>query len=215
MTVADGAMIGKTFLEHIDDYVRKHWDSLTADDIAGLYSQFIMDLKEYKGNSNGFSGLSELLVFRFVYHLLGGNFTLKKKTHDLREFISNLNDEISIAQSCPLFIGEKRYYPDIVIACRDDVKAIFQIKAYVTGGRKEIDHEFHVFSDIHSRYPGSRCILVIFNGIPAGGKLFDRLENLKSGNPWFDYILLQGNNQKLKDLLKPATGGVGINLRIS
>jgi hypothetical protein len=40
-------------------------------------------MKEFKGNSNGFTGLSEYLVFRLLYHLLGGAFGREAVTKDV------------------------------------------------------------------------------------------------------------------------------------
>jgi len=63
--------IGKEFLADIDSYLRKNIYRLRCDDIYKSYFGFFDVLKEFKGNSNNFTGLFEYLIFRFLYHLLG------------------------------------------------------------------------------------------------------------------------------------------------
>jgi|AP45_3_1055517.scaffolds.fasta_scaffold308527_2 hypothetical protein len=58
-------------LKPLDDYLKENLHQLTCQDIRCLYEGFFDSLKDYRGTSTGFFGLSEFLVFRPLIHLLG------------------------------------------------------------------------------------------------------------------------------------------------
>jgi hypothetical protein len=61
------ANMGEKFLKEIDHYLANNYQNLTCNDIHDMYFDFIFKvLKDFKGNSNGFTGLSEYLIFRFL-----------------------------------------------------------------------------------------------------------------------------------------------------
>ena len=131
--------ICKKFLENIDNYIAENWRNIRCADIHDMYFQFSQDLKEFKGNSNGFTGLSEYLVFRFLYHQLGGSFEREQITRDLWEFKSS--NDLRIGQSVRVTIDNRKYYPDVVIYKSNRLMAVIQIKIYLTSGLNEIKEE--------------------------------------------------------------------------
>jgi hypothetical protein len=76
----------KDFLKNLDLFIATNLDTLTCADVYNIYSDFFHDLKQFKGNSSGFTGLSEYTIFRIFYHLLGGNFEPKQITNDSLRF---------------------------------------------------------------------------------------------------------------------------------
>ncbi|HEC75936.1 MAG TPA: hypothetical protein ENI33_01600 [Thermoplasmatales archaeon] len=110
--------IGRKFLTDIDEYLKESRQKLTCDDIYEIYNQFFHDLKEFKGNSSGFYGLSEYLIFRMLYNLLidhSGPFKRSETACNLWE-----NNKFRIGQSSRVTVGNKRYRPDIVVYNKSD-----------------------------------------------------------------------------------------------
>ena len=159
MTKTDVPNISRKFLKEVDGYLAKSWQSLRCLDIHGLYFEMFNGLKEFKGNSSGFTGLSELLIFRFLYHQLGGLFEPPRKvTQDLWEFVSESISSLRIRQSCPVTAG-KKYYPDIAVCKADKLLAVIQIKLYLTNGLKEAKKEVEVLEDLQRSHPEMQALL--------------------------------------------------------
>jgi hypothetical protein len=194
--VEKGQDIGHKFLSDLDEYLAKSWKTITCDEMADLYYRFFCDLKEFKGNANGFTGLSEYLLFRALYHRLGGDFEKIRVTHDLFEFVSK-DGTIRIGQSTPVNLDKKRYYPDIVIYNNDKLVSIIQIKIYLTSGRKEIDKEVETLRRIRERYPGVECTLVIFGAISPASKIAIYLSQRKKDTDGFHSLVLRNNHNSL------------------
>ena len=205
--------IGRMFLAEIDEYLAKNLQNITCADIEQIYSQFFEDLKEYKGNSNGFTGLSEYLIFRLLYHLLGVSFEREnaKDSEILWEFY---NENYHIGQGVPIRVDNKKYYPDIVIYNRKPEKliAVIEIKIYPTRGQKEIDEILKRFENIRSDpdYQETRALLIIFDELSEKGKIPPHLQKRKSEADWFDFLILKNNrNLCFEEMPKK----VGLSLR--
>ncbi len=203
MTNTDTSNIGRKFLEEVDSYLKANCQNLTCADIHDIYFQFFNDLKEFKGNSNGFTGLSEYLIFRLLYHLLGGSFSQRQITPDLWEFVNN---NLRIGQSSRVTIGRKRYYPDIVIYNSNELIALIQIKVYFTNGLNELNREVKNLEEIKNSYNEMRALLVSFVGLSERGKILPRLMGIKEAVEWFDFVTLQGNTTLFREVLQNWDG---------
>jgi len=136
MDIADALRIGTAFLKRLDIFLAANWQNLTCGQVYEIYRQFSNDLKDLKGNATGFTGLSEFLILRVLYHQLGGNFEKRAITQDVSEFVRN---GYSIGQSIPIPLGEKQNCrPDIVLREGEDLIAAIQIKLYLTTGSTEL-----------------------------------------------------------------------------
>jgi len=201
--------IGKQFFEEIDSYIKKNLQTLTCSQIYDFYYFFWEHLREFKGNSNGFTGLSELLVFRSLYHLLGGSFKRIKASRSnwIYEFESNADKGIRIGQSVPIYINDKRIYPDITINNLERLKAVAQIKLYLTGGINEVFNEIEKLKALRANYMDLRALLIIFE-LSKEGKIINQLKELKDNLPWFHFDILKQNNDFITTVL---TKGLGLN----
>jgi len=54
--------IGKKFLDDVDVYIKENLKNIRCTDIWKLYDDFVWALKDRKGTSSGFTGLSEYLI---------------------------------------------------------------------------------------------------------------------------------------------------------
>lgn len=201
---------GRKFLEDIDQYISTRYDKLTCDDIWNIYFRFFEDMKEFKGNSNGFTGLSEYLLFRSVYHLLGGSFEPVRITKDLYEFVSKTDQNLRLSQSTRVdgrITGGRRLYPDIGVSYSKKLLAVCQIKIYLTQGSKEVHAELEKLDYLKSCYPDLQALLLVFMSVSTKGRIIADLKTEASKRQWFQYYFLQGDSRVLVDVMKE-----GLNL---
>ena len=184
--------IGLKFLQDIDAFIKDNIDNLSCDDISSIYSYFFEDLKKYKGNSHGFTGLSEYLVFRFVYNMLG-DLKPQKATHSTGVvFESTADSKLHIGQSMRVEIGKKLFYPDLAVMYAGELISIAQIKCYLTKGNKEVDEESAKISSLRIKFPKMMAMLIMFQG-PVNKERLDRMEEDN-----ISYLILKGNPAKFK-----------------
>lgn len=194
--------IGKKFLEDTETYLRRNIHRLRCNDIHNAYSGFFDVLKEFKGNSNGFTGLSEYLIFRFLYYLMGTFDRERVHWSTGFQFVSKSDRNFRIGQSLRICIGSKRFYPDIAILDKDELIAVIQIKIFLVQGSKEIDKELEKLEQLRRKYKKMKALLIIFSGPATKGKLFDKLRKLQKGSEWFDFLVLKGNSALLEEELQ-------------
>lgn len=193
--------ITQGFLKNLDLFIATNLGTLTCADVYGIYSNFYMDLKQFKGNSSGFTGLSEYTIFRIFYHLLGGNFELKQITNDLYDFRSP-DGRFRIGQSTPIIAGPHKYYPDIQIFKDDSLLMICEIKLYLTYGIKTLENDIQKLDEINKEYPGTKGLFISYNPIPIKGKIYRKLLDEERSKDWFNYLILHDNNQSIKKILE-------------
>ena len=179
--------IGLNFLKEIDTFLKDNIDTLSCADISNIYSYFFEDLKKYKGNSNGFTGLSEYLIFRSVYNLIGELTPQKADRGTSMVFESKADTKLKIGQSMRVEIGKKLFYPDIAVLYAGELISIAQLKLYLTKGNKEIDDESTKIASLRKKYGKMAALLIMFQG-PVNK---DRLEKLKDEN--ISYLILRNN----------------------
>ncbi len=194
------------FLEEVDQYISARYKTLTCDNICAIYFQFFQDMKALKGNSNGFTGLSEYLVFRSVYHLLGGSFEQVKLTNDLYVFDSKRDKGLRISQSTRVDSRGRRLYPDIAVSHARNLLAVCQIKIYLTNGSKTIQAELEKLDYLKKCYADLNALLLVFGTVPAKGKIAAYLKTETSKRPWFRYYSLRGDGRVLVDVMKEGLG---------
>lgn len=71
---------GKTLMHPLDEYIKMNVDRLTCDDVAQIYFGLRdCGLPDLVGTATNFTGVSEFLVFRSIFHLLGGHFAARQE----------------------------------------------------------------------------------------------------------------------------------------
>jgi len=172
----------KNFLVSINNYLKENLSTLKCKDIYDIYFQLSYDLKHLKGNSHGFNGYSEFLIFRFLFNQLGGLFKREELTKDIYQFYYS---DIKIGQSIPIPVGRDnsgklvKKYPDVVVYKSDKLIAVTQIKIYLTRGEDEINNEMKTFNTLKKQHPEMRALLLIYN-LSKKGTLFGRLQKEKN-----------------------------------
>ena len=219
-----GIKIERDFLIDLDQYFKKNYMTLKCNDIFQLYLDFWNELKKYRGNSHGFTGLSELLIFRAIYYELGGSFRrnplkpLRNRKSDrdiLWEYVSTDSKNIRIGQSIPVYDeykriqdledGKKRInpnrYPDVVIYENKELRNILQIKIYLPNGVDTIKNEMAGMESLRRTYTNFDACIILYHRLSQKSAAFKELESLSQNNKWFKFIMLEGNDNLFIDEL--------------
>jgi len=181
----------------MDKFIAKKYQTLKCGDIFEIYFKFLEALQEFRGTSTGFTGLSELLIFRFLYHQLGGSFKTHDRTSDSKEFISESHTNFKIGQGISVNVDKRVIRPDISIFHAEDLIAVAPIKVYLTKGIKEIDREMEILEELKTRYPKLQALLIIFRGPSEKGETFRELAKQKNIKEWFNFLILEANKESL------------------
>jgi len=193
--------IGLDFLQGLDDYIAENLDDLRWYDIFKIYFDFFGDMKLYKGNSSGFTGLSEYIIFRYFYHLLGGSFDTVQISRDLFEFQSD-DGVYRLGQNTPIKTESRRCYPDIIVY-RDNVPVfVVEIKIYLTSGVETMMGDINKLNEIHETYPSANCLFINYTPISKKGKIYERLLEETESKEWLNFVVLENNEENIKKSLE-------------
>ncbi len=189
-----------SFLDGLDTYLHDNLTTLAGNDLWNIYDYFWKKVKQYRGNANGFTGLSEFLIFRFLYHLLSRQYTFERKPDSPNLFkFCTPESRYSLGQSVPIRIDRRRVYPDVTLRDGDELLYVLSIKVYLTSGLREIDKESAMFERLkqagHSRL---KYLLLIYSGVPRTGNIRTRLNNLPAG---FNALVLKEHHTPLADAM--------------
>jgi len=177
--------IGTTFLSDLDRFLAQNWQQLRCRDIYDIYFKFWNDLKDFRGTSTNFTGLSELLVFRFIIHQIGGSFKKIPINKDTAEFA---NGNLRIRQG--LSVPGMRCRPDITIWKSEELIGVIQIKVFLVNGWKTFQGEMTTFNSLKKLYSDELgTLLLIYDDYTVP-------KELKIGNS-YPFVFLKGNDALL------------------
>jgi hypothetical protein len=209
-------VIGRRLLDDLNSYLWERWPTLKCCEVAEICWGFFDDLKSFRDTATGFTGLSEFLMFRFLYHQLGGQFERRSVTKDLWEFRAKADDRIRLGQNLRVEGTMKTYRPDVVLFKDDELLAAIQVKVYAVYGKKTIEKELAKLKDLKERYRGLRALLVFFHGPPARGKGTEYLKKEAKRAGWWDFLALRENRERLapriESILNLKRAGIGLDL---
>jgi len=192
----------------MDNFLKNNLNTITCNEIYQIKEDFYQIVKKLSGSTANLTGITEILVFRFLYHAL-------KMTDDIEDkSVHNKNHS--------LFIG-KRYKgsngkiqePDIVIEHNYVIQYLFSIKNIMstvtpTNNEQEsslvqelinengvcttaIQDIFRIENIRHGPHSNFRSITVIFSDVPQRHqKAIDLIHNIFS---WHRFLILENNNK--------------------
>lgn len=194
--------IGKNFLQQLDNYIKLNLKIMTCQDMYNIYEEFFYNLKEFHSNSSGFTGLYEFLVFRFVFHALGGKFECKQYTDDTTKFISTADERLMIGQGIRMNVKGESKYPDILIEYDGKPFSVIEIKT-VTISSKTIIEVLERFNDYRTAYPELYALLMIFWYVKKDDTCVKKLTNSHARN---NLLILDKNDNLLIEQLDKYLG---------
>lgn len=189
------------FFKSLDSYLMENLKKLSCNDIYNIYSNFGSEMQKIKGNANGFTGISEVIIFRYLFALCGGIFSAQavENSETLQEFN---NGTYTLGQSSRIKLDDKRKYPDIIIKKDKTVAAIIQIKTYVTNGIKEAKHEIEDFKLFKKYYKEMKGYMIIFIDYGEQSDIRKIFEEFGKVNKWFKLVILQNNENNFYNEIK-------------
>ncbi len=187
--------IFRKWLQDTDEQIRKNLGILTCDNIREIYFAFWGELKYWRSGSSGFTGFSETLLFRTLYHTIGEKFNLIE-SGDSRDPIRFESENYEIGQSITIKINGKRICPDIYVKRNNQLISIIQIKTFVDSD-SEIDAEVKTFEMLKARYPMIKGLFIVF--VKSGFKE-KRAEKLRKIG--YETLVLQDNNDSIATVLR-------------
>ncbi|MFL0194417.1 hypothetical protein ACJDU8_02350 [Clostridium sp. WILCCON 0269] len=193
-----------TFLGSIDLLIKDNLTTIKCCDMYELYFHLFNQLKIYRGTSSGFMGYSELLLFRFLYNMFSEEFSVIPFTKDVNIFKIKDKREVFLSQGAERYkvSTNKKIVPDISVKCKSKLIAVCEIKVFLTNGVRTINDVFLKLKELQYIYPDVYTVLIIYINPGKMGSQIKLLEEYSRQYLWFNYIILQDNNQYLYDLIK-------------
>ncbi len=180
-------------------------------DIYRLYFEdFWENLKKKTGCANGFTGLSEVIVFTILKDLIErehGEFNSDPEKYT-NETYYLYNQKFAIGRGLSVYAGKgKRRTPDIVIWKNPsgDLKkktpdCAIEIKIYATGGVKTVKEAINRLRELRKALKTFKGMIIFYHPPPREGK--ELLERIKNEEGWLDYVILKDNDENLVERLK-------------
>lgn len=195
--------INHEWLSTMDEHIRKNLPRLTCNNVMELYYSLFGELKRWRSTSHGFTGFSEFLIFRMLYHTIGEEFGQRPHTEPAKGttpiIFTSKNYEVMQNVRIPL-LGGKNSFPDIFVKRNGKPTAIIQVKIVMNRGKKQIDDEVKTLRLIKKKYPDIKVLLIVMirDSFPQ------RNEKLLTEAGYEKVIVLQGNKAKMSDELRKA-----------
>jgi len=157
----EASSLPRHFLYSLDNFIKGHSRELTCDDVYRMYYHLFYSLRTLRCNSENFVGYSELLVFRVVWHVLGGAFIVDPMHSDIEwplEFIGIDDAGVRLAQGTT---WRNRQKPDIRIEVDNKLVSVVEVKVYPSVD--DVADEVQRLVGFHAEEPDLRALLLIYS----------------------------------------------------
>lgn len=199
---------GETFFKAIDSYMEKKYEDMSCDEVYRSYADFVHFVKENregKGSSSGFTGLSELLVLRFLIHLLGNDFDSKQIADgEVYKFVSKNNGTVLTHNAK---VKKSKVRPDIVIYENEkgyedgNPFAVIEIKTYLTDSFETFYKAIGKIERIRSESKNLKAAIINYDKLSEKGNVNQKIQDSVKQRNWLGYITLEENKKPLKEVL--------------
>ncbi|MEW5552151.1 hypothetical protein ABGT22_19805 [Peribacillus frigoritolerans] len=217
-------MIFSSAFSEMDNYIKQNLHKITCNEIFEIKKDFYKIVESLSGNTANLTGITELLIYRFLYHALGMTKRVNNKT------VQNRSKSLSMGKR---FTGRngKTQEPDLVIEQDGIIEYLFSIKNLLntttpTNNEREstLVQELLIknngvyttaFQDIfridNIRHEGNsdfKSITIVFSEIPPRHQ--KAIELIHKQFEWHQFLILENNNNsftvELSDKLKLIDG---------
>ncbi|USK62297.1 hypothetical protein [Peribacillus asahii] len=216
-------MIFSNAFSEMDNYIKQNLHKITCNEIYEIKEDFYKIVRSLSGSTANLTGITELLIYRFLYHALGMTKPVNNKT------VQSGRKSLSIGKR---FTGRngKPQEPDIVIEHDETIKYLFSIKNLLntvtpTNNEKEstLVQELiqnngvcttaiqDIFRIDNIRYKGNsnfKSITIVFSEVPPRHQ--KAIELIHQQFEWHRFLILEKNNKsfavELSDKLKLIDG---------
>lgn len=203
----------RSFLD-MDGYIQRNLNEITCHEIFQIKEDFYDIVESLCGSTANLTGITEMLIFRLMYHLFGMNGSIESKTaqyRDTRLIIGNR------------YIGKNGKYqePDIVIEQGNKICYLISIKNLLstvtpTANEKEsfivqelikkngvcttaIQDIFRIENIRYGNNSGFSSLTVVFSQVPNRHERAIQL--IQNRFNWHQFLILENNHNKFIDEL--------------
>jgi len=214
--VIDNAL-GNSFQE-IDEHIKCQYKTISCDELFQAYMKFCECLKNRLGSDEHFSGFSESLLFRVMYHKIATErgITFEKVPYKnaperFRKAVFSAHKiDLELAQNrhIPLpAIGKRAFcVPDISLCVSGELIGALEVKTYPAFGQMTIAKLFDDYSKkVRRQFARAAVLLIIYHKPPVAVRepvLITKLtEYTATSKGWFSYIFLEGSEEPFDAVL--------------
>lgn len=192
-------MICREWLTNIDSHLKENIGHITCNDIKETYFSLFEELKHWRSSSHGFTGFSEFLIFRSLYHTISEDFKETKKGQVETDPIIFRSKNYEIGQNIRMKIGGVNKFPDIYVMKNKKLFSIFQIKIVLNGGESQIINEIKTFELFKKFHPNIKGFFVVFIK-----ENFNESKKQRLLNVGYQPVVLENNNELIFNVFKEA-----------
>lgn len=211
-------MIFTSAFNDLDTYLKNHLHTITCHELFSIKNDFYHMVSTLTGSTANLTGITELLIFRHLYHTLGMTRPIFEKS------VSDGNNQLSIGKR---FIGKngRPQEPDIVIEKNGAITHLLSIKNILTTtSLNDFEKKSEVIQnlmkkngpnqvctngivDIHridniryDQHKNFKSITVVFSKIQ--GRHQRAIDIIHDTYNWHNFIVLENNNTPFMEVLK-------------
>lgn len=186
-------------LQELDETIAKQWRLLTCHEVSVTYDGFWFGVKDLSGNAEGFTGLSELLIVRFVINMLGGaeprainkELSAFQCRLDGRCWITHAHNVGGTDQAVKVDVGLWWKHPSHTYWEQGgELRGVIEIKLGLYQGVQEVVQLQQRFQTLQAQHPNARSLLVLFS--PPGGPVKNALDSSA-----ITYLILKNESKLL------------------
>jgi len=186
------------WLDNIDKHIADNINKITCSDIKEIYySSLFGELKRWRSCSSGFTGFSEYLVFRALYHIIGETFTALETGDIATDPIVFRSKNYEIGQSVKIKLDGNKRSPDIYVKRDGNLISIIQIKLVTGGGKSQITEEVETFKLFKKFYPEVKGLFIVFIK-----ESFTKEKEQKLRTVGYQTLILENNKTSISSILK-------------
>lgn len=184
------------WLSNIDRHIAENLNKLTCNDIKEIYFSLFGELKRWRSSSSGFTGFSEFLVFRSLYHTIGETFKAVETGDISTSPIIFRSKNYEIGQNVKVKLDGVNKFPDIYVERNGRLISIIQIKIVTGGGEKQITREVETFKLFRKSYPDIKGLFIVLIK-----ETFTEHKEQRLREAGYQTVILEDNETLISDIL--------------
>ena len=189
--------ICQMWFKDLDEHIARNLHKLTCNNIKEMYFSLFGELKRWRSSSSGFTGFSEFLVFRTLYHTIGETFEAVETGDIGTDPIIFKSENYEIGQNVKRKLNEVNKFPDIYIERKGKLVSIIQVKIVTGGGEKQITREVETFKLFRKSYPDIKGLFIVL--IKQNFTEHKKQRLMEAG---YRTVVLEDNGTLISDVLK-------------
>jgi hypothetical protein len=188
--------ICQEWLENMDQHLKRNLHRLTCDNVREMYFGLFGELKRWRSTAANFTGFSEFLIFRLLYHTIGEEFKPVLKGDIKTSLVRFRSENYEIGQNVQFPLVSLKRSTDIYVKRKDKLISIIQVKVGLYEGDKQINREVKTFRFFREKYPDIKGFFIELSNESGAEQ-----KNLHLTDAGYHTIILLDNQRLISDVL--------------